>query len=145
MKSICWNLKQSLAFANAGYDSSNKLVKISNEIWNKKLNVKRGDQISLVYYDGKPIITHSIKGNTIKDILKSLENGLRKPLEVTYENAKKVYITTSSFRFAKDRIKIIKLFENKKLCPIDLIGNYQFFEGSLKRTRNGTWVYDVGS
>ena len=50
MNKIDCNIKDPINTAILGYDGD-KPIKVTNEIWNTKLNVKRGDHITLIYYD----------------------------------------------------------------------------------------------
>ena len=46
-----------------------------------KMPVQMGDRVCLVYYDGQPTdITYPIMGNTLRDILISIDEGMRKPV-----------------------------------------------------------------
>lgn len=107
----------------------------------RKLPVSPGDRVCLVYYDGKPTdITYPVNGDTYRDMLLSIEEGMGTP--VLYSE----YIDRILNNFVEPwRSKFRDLYLMGRVTPGHLIGDYNNFEDGLKRLPNGIWIYNYGS
>lgn len=119
---------------------------IPSSLLNYKLPVRSGDTISLVYNNNESILTERISGSTFKSVMTSLQRGLQKNIPTgDSDTREKVYQRIAMFIRPKDRLRLINLFEKGKLKPVDLLGNHIFFEGGLRRGKEGIWTYALGS
>lgn len=141
---INWRITDPITKINMGY-KNDKEIPIPNDILDYKLNITKGDKVVLVYYDTEPVITFPISGKTVKDLFMSIEKGMKTIIKNT-ENTEIIYKIVSKFIHPKKRFELIKLYETNKLTPYKLVrDNYDFYEGNLKRNRNGIWTYGVGN
>ena len=140
---IEWNVSESLKKAYIHENNDNITLK---SILDVEMNVKPGDKVCVVYLQGqsKPSsIVSNIKGTKLIHILKSIESGMNKTIQITNKNNKIVYGIASTFYSSTDRLKIISLYENKKLKPKDLLGDYVHYSGNLIRNKNGIWTFNL--
>lgn len=145
---IHWRVTDPISAMNIGYDKNDVSIPVPKEILGQELNIKSKDRITLIYSRGSsiPFITFPITGKTVKDLFKSLSKGMKTIIIPNNQITFGIYDIISNFIRSADRVRLISLYETKKLTPYHLIrDNYDFYEGNLKRNRNGIWTYGVGS
>ena len=146
--SIHWRITEPITQMNIGYDKNDNPIPVPKEILDQKLNIKTKDRITLIYSRGssKPFITFPIVGKTVKDLFKSLSKGMKTVIIPNSCITFGIYDIISNFIRPVDRLRLINLYETKKLTPYHLLrDNYEFYEGNLKRGSDGIWTYGVGS
>jgi hypothetical protein len=142
---IQWRTTNPVSSMNIGWDSDDKPIPVPKYLLTKKLKIRKNDRVVLVYHNSKPIITAPIVGYTVKDLFQSINKGMKMIIKPDRDNVENVYSIISRF-VPKRRSILIDLFEKNKLTPYHLVrDNYDFYEGNLKRERNGIWTYAVGS
>ena len=114
---ILWNLNEPLsqAYMNDYDDDTGEPItkKIPTSILNIKKNVNAGDTVCILNNDKEPVITEKITGKTIKVILKALEHGYNKIIEVSLDNNKIVYNIIGMFLKSADRIRLVEKYEKQ--------------------------------
>lgn len=120
---------------------------LTKETLNQKIAIKKGDKVALFYNEEGPVYTEPINGSTLKDVLNAIERGLNKTIpNDDLEIRRIVYDKICYFFSGKNRLDLIKKYEKGILKSIDLIkGGRDFYEGNLKRLKNGIWIYGTGS
>lgn len=142
---IQWRTTNPISSMNIGWDNNDNPIPVPKHLLVKKLNIKKNDRIVLVYHDSKPVISAPIIGDTVKDLFQSISKGMNTVIRPDKNNVEQVYSIISRF-VPRRRHILINLFEENKLTPYHLVrDNYDFYEGNLKRERNGIWTYGVGS
>lgn len=141
---IQWITTNPVSSVNVGYEND-KPIPVPKYLLAKKLKIRKNDRIVLVYHDSRPVITAPIIGDTVKDLFQSISKGMKIIIKPDRDNVENVYSIISRF-IPKRRSILVDLFEKNKLTPYHLVrDNYDFYEGNLKRNRNGVWTYAVGS
>ncbi len=141
---IGWMMDKPLSKASYGYDENDKPIPIPDEVLKIPLKIRRNDRVGLVWNEGEAILTAPLRGKTVKDFLKCIESGMKSKIELS--EAENIYKVVGTFFRSEDRLRLITAFEKGKLTPGEIIhDNYCFFEGNIKRERNGIWIYGVGS
>ena len=142
---ISWKLSQPFSTARLYEAELGRFVPFSKDILAINMGVRKGDRIALLYNNDEVLLTAPIKGGqTLHDVLRSLEKGMQTPL-TTLNQIQVAYQMIGYFFKPSDRLRLVKRLEQKKLTPGDLVkDNYEFFEGNLRRTGN-IWIYAVGS
>ena len=120
--------------------------KIIKDYLNQPMPILPGDSVVLLYVDGKPAFTESVRGTKLIHILNAIEKGVNRTITDidTLSTRETVYNRISGFFRKKDRLERIIKFEDKKLKIKDLLGDHVFFEGGLRR-ENRVWIYGLGS
>lgn len=140
---ISWNITKPLSSACI-YTEDDESIKVPNYILEKKMPIKNGDSVALMYFNNEVMFTEPVKGKNYESILKAIEKGMKKKISLEREDINKVYILISRFGGSENRIKLVKKYEQGNLTVADLLGGYEFYEGNLKR-KNKIWVYGLGS
>jgi hypothetical protein len=109
------------------------------------LPIKKGDRVALLYVAGAPALSYPVKGSRLRNLLTSLEKGLRLPIDVNRSNTNVVYQVVGQYFDSKQRIKLIRKFEQGRLTALELTGDYLVFAGSLRRNKDGVWTYALES
>lgn len=120
-------------------------VQVSPAVWNTVVpRMRRGDSVVLVYKQGTTdplFVTKVTGGNTLKALFSSIERGMHTPIPES--QAADAYTRIGLFP-RKSRILYSKKMEQGSLCPVDLVGDHEFYEGNLQRVK-GVWIYALGS
>ena len=137
-----------IKFTNANTNTNTNTNTNINNFLNQKIKIGKNDKISLVFIDNLnikelPNIYIDIKGDTLKDLLKSIEKGMDTKIKNNVET-NFIYNSISGFTDSKMRLRLINLYEHNKLKPKDLLGDHIFFAG-IKRLKNGIWIINLDS
>jgi len=117
---------------------------LSPATWATPLAIQRGDRVALVYTDGRVALSAPARGRTLRDMFRSIADGMAARLPPTRANAAVVYSLIAQRRTA--RLALVRRFEEGTLTPRDLLRDgHDFYEGNLARDRRGMWTYAVGS
>jgi hypothetical protein len=123
-------------------------INIPENILNYKLPYSHiASKIVLLTRNGEIILTTNFNGTTFNHWLNSLYEGLHLPInndELTNKQRENIYILISRFTDSEYRKLLVNKLENSELKPVNLLGDYKYFEGGLKRNNN-IWSYRVGS
>jgi hypothetical protein len=146
---ISWSMYESHKTAyvfDENYDGPDK--EKTKLIMNKKVPIKKGDQIVILYDNSKPIITKEWNGGetTIKNVLYFIEKALNENINNNNNDLiTAVYKRISSWFCSKLRLELVEKFEKGKLKPKDLLGDHRYFEGMKRRGSSKFIEYSVGS
>ena len=130
-----------------GFTNRSRPTKIFNTVY----PVVKGDRVGLMCTDGESLLSAPIKFNkyrpvTLRDILKSIEAGMKVPFNPNTCDVESVYTIIASFFSNKERLKLVTLFEQGRLTPYDLArDNYDYFQGGGLWKNGNMWVYAAGS
>lgn len=112
------------------------------------LNIKLRGKYIVTLRDGNDIIlTTPFVGNTFGEWMQCLYQGTNKTLivdELSREEIAGIYKRISGWFNSKDRLRMIKKFEDNKMKVSKLLGHHIYFESSLKLEK-GIWDYGLGS
>lgn len=142
INSINWMITKPMIYANIGYDNK-RPIPIPKDLLDSKLGIRKGERVALIWDDVLPCIVTPVYGNTLRSMFKSIESGMNRIL--LQDERREVYVIISRFIHSKDRIRLVKKFEDNKLTPKDICGDYAFFEGNLKREKGGLWTFAIGN
>lgn len=128
------------------YDDNDKKIKIPKWYMESKLNIKDGDEVALLWYDSKLTYSYPVRGSTRLAIYKAIEKGMNSVIKYNKDPdlQSRIYEKIGSFSKESTKKKLMNKFENGELTPRDLVGQYDFYEGRLRR-KNGIWIYGIGS
>lgn len=143
-RKISWNLTQPLSAAKMyGKDD---LVQIPKTMWDATLPVKKGDVIivlteSLCQKSDRTVyLTEPVRGNNLRDVLKSVERGINR--KISYKNKKYkiptsvIYRKIGYFFYPKDRLELVNKYEGTGVKPVELYGDHIHFEGLRRRGKS---------
>lgn len=117
---------------------------IPQNIWNISYPVEKNDKIIFVPWSQSIYI--SIHGNTLKDILQAIYDGLNQIINPLDDHLRKLcYQQISEYYNSSMRLDLVYKLENGSLKYRDLLGDYHFFGGNLTRKENGIWYVDFNS
>lgn len=147
---VDWEMTTPLARA-VMFDGTGQATntRVRRDTWNTVVpGVRPGDRISLLRLQGfgrsedLRLTAPIMGGSTFRAVLKSLERGLRSPIE----EAKIAEAYCHIGRFNREsRLSLVKRLESGKLCPCDMLADHRFYEGGLTRGKDGVWNYQTGS
>ncbi len=148
IKNVSWTLSQLPSEAQMYKVYEDNYESLSDNILNLQLPYSSiTKKIEVLHLNGKTILTTPFNGTTFRQWMNSLYEGLHKPIkteDLTSEQLTDMYVLASRFIRKEDRELLIHKLENNELKPIELSGDYIYFEGNLRR-KNNTWVYAIGS
>lgn len=144
LKNITWSLRQPLNEAQY-YKNDPDPMSVPVSVWNTKLNIRKNDKVAVLYDDEEPVIFEPIRGSTIGSLFAALDRGLNKIIPNNRDNTKIVYSSIGNWLKSKDRLELAKLFERNKLTPRNLLGDHDFYNGSMQRDNGGVWNYYLES
>lgn len=144
---ISWNINHPVSKAKLWDSKKNDFVTIPPGMLDKKVAVRKGDRITILFQDGKPLFTEPLgAAKTLRGVFTSIERGLdRKIPKDKFDVREKVYRQIAAFFHYKHRMPLVKKFEAGILKVRDLLGDHVFWEGGLKRGKGGIWTYGLGS
>lgn len=133
-----------------GYTSAKKKlptpIPIPRRMWNSVIpGMKAGDRVVLLYSAHTPLlVTPIVGGVTLKAMFRSIQTSMRVPIGP--EQAKTMIKKLLPFGDSDSHGKtLVKHAKRGLLCPWHLLGDHRFFEGDLRRGRDGVWTYSTGS
>ena len=147
IKKVSWTLSQLPSEAEL-YIGNDNYASLPDNILNLQIPYASiTKKIEVLHLNGQTILTTPFNGTTFRQWMNSLYEGLHIPINtdnLSSDQLSDIYVLASRFLRKEDRELLIHKLENNELKPIELCGDYIYFEGYLKR-RNNTWVYAVGS
>jgi hypothetical protein len=144
LSKVSWSIFVNPLEATLFVKNSDEELPLPPEILNMKL---RGKYIAMLMDKDGVYLTTPFVGNTFKDWMQCLYEGVNKTIivkELSREQVVAIYKRIGQWFDSKDRLRMVKDFESNKLKVIELVGNHYFFEGNL-RLNKGVWTYSVGS
>jgi hypothetical protein len=144
LSKVSWSIFVNPLEATLFVKNSDEELPLPPEILNMKL---RGKYIAMLMDKDGVYLTTPFVGNTFKDWMQCLYEGVNKTInvkELSREQVVAIYKRIGQWFDSKDRLRMVKDFESNKLKVIELVGNHYFFEGNLKLNK-GVWTYSVGS
>jgi hypothetical protein len=144
LSKVMWSIFVNPLEATLFVKNSDEELPLPPEILNMKL---RGKYIAMLMDKDGVYLTTPFVGNTFKDWMQCLYEGVNKTInvkELSREQVKAIYKRIGEWFDSKDRLRMVKDLESNKLKVIELVGNHYFFEGNLKLNK-GVWTYSVGS
>ena len=144
LSKISWSIFLSPDEARIFVKKEDDYLPLPPEILNMKL---RGKYIAMLMDKDGVYLTTPFVGNTFKDWMKCLSEGVNKTInvnELSREQVEAIYKRIGQWFNSDYRLGMVKDLESNKLKVIELVGNHYFFEGSLK-LKKGVWTYGVGS
>jgi len=144
LSKVSWSIFVNPLEATLFVKNSDEDLPLPPEILNMKL---RGKYIAMLMDKDGVYLTTPFVGNTFKDWMQCLYEGVNKTIivkELSREQVVAIYKRIGQWFDTKDRLRMVKDFESNKLKVIELVGNHYFFEGNLKLNK-GVWTYSVGS
>lgn len=142
LNEIHWTLTDPTGHISYGYDEYDRRIPVPREVARKKLPIRTGDRVAILYSGTKPILSVPLIGNTIGDFFSSIHRGMGVRLKPGHE---KIMALLREFR-EPESSELLERYRSGRLTPRDIVsGNYQYFEGGVKRMPNGVWVYNTGS
>ncbi len=147
IKKVSWTLSQLPSEAEL-YIGNDNYTSLPENILNLQIPYASiTKKIEVLHLNGKTVLTTPFNGTTFRQWMNSLYEGLHKPIDtdnLSSDQLSDIYVLASRFLRKEDRELLIHKLENNELKPIELCGDYIYFEGYLKR-RDNTWVYAIGS
>ena len=122
------------------YEPDHEKTKV---IMNKKVPIKRGDKIAVLYVNHEPYLVTkwNKKDGTLKEVLEHLYDALDTPLEPNWEETKGIYERISNWFKSEDRLELVRKYENGELKPKELLGDHLYFEGMGREgSSKNIWV-----
>jgi len=144
LSKVSWSIFLSPDEARIFVKKEDDYLPLPPEILNMKL---RGKYIAMLMDKDGVYLTTPFVGNTFKDWMKCLSEGVNKTInvnELSREQVEAIYKRIGQWFNSDYRLGMVKDLESNKLKVIELVGNHYFFEGSLK-LKKGVWTYGVGS
>lgn len=138
---VSWNI--TLPPSEAKIWDKDKSYHLTEETINKRYRIQEGDRIVLTYRKGLPFLTASLHGETFRDILWCIYSGLQS--NISEEDYEKALMSIESFLRQEDRRDLKQKLEKGTLKYVELVGQYVFYEGDLRRQKDGIWTYGIGS
>ncbi len=144
LKNFYWSMDKPITNAYMVNPENHSRSSVPSDIFDFELpyNIKNS-KITILSYNNEAVLTVNFNGNTFRDFLDCLYNGLYTPIkskELTEEQREKLYIIISKLTYNIDREYRIRNLENDLLLPITLIDLKIWFGGNIKR-RRGIWTY----
>ena len=144
LSKVSWSIFLSPDEARIFVKKEDDYLPLPPEILNMKL---RGKYIAMLMDKDGVYLTTPFVGNTFKDWMKCLSEGVNKTInvnELSREQVEAIYKRIGQWFNSDYRLGMVKDLESNKLKVIELVGNHYFFEGSLK-LKKGVWTYGVAS
>jgi len=144
LSKVMWSIFVNPLEATLFVKNSDEELPLPLEILNMKL---RGKYIAMLMDKDGVYLTTPFVGNTFKDWMQCLYEGVNKTIivkELSREQVVAIYKRIGQWFNSDDRLRMVKALESNKLKVIELVGNHYFFEGNLKLNK-GVWTYSVGS
>ena len=144
LSKVSWSIFLNPDEARLFVKNSDEDLPLPPELLNMKL---RGKYIAMLMNKDGAYLTTPFVGNTFKDWMKCLSEGVNKTInvnELSREQVVAIYKRMGQWFNSDDRLRMVKDLESNKLKVIELVGNHYFFEGNLKLNK-GVWTYSVGS
>lgn len=140
---ISWTMTESPDNAYAFDKNYEPDLEKTKVIMNKKVPIKRGDEITVLYVDHEPYLVTkwNKKDGTLKEVLEHLYEALDTPLEPNWEETKGIYMRISNWFKSEARLELVKKYENGTLKPKELLGEHRYFEGMGREgSSKNIWV-----
>jgi hypothetical protein len=120
-------------------------VAIPKEVLDRDLDDFSEDDVIAIIHDNrdKPVIVEKIKKPTIKSLLKAMERGMNKRVDIENSDTReKVYNLISQYLRKEDRLRLIKKYENNNLYARDLVADHAMFYGEIEK-KGHVWTLVV--
>jgi hypothetical protein len=102
----------------------------------------------LVFFPLQPFTSMSVslRGNTIEDVFHTINDNLHYPIYKPNDHMRQqLYQYISKFYDASMRKMLIDKLECGTLTWFELLGDYVAWAGSIRKQKDGTWIYTLDS
>lgn len=144
LNDVSWRITDPMSKAHVGYEDDTPIL-VPPSLWDTVIPKMRiGDSVVLVYVQGTAeslFLTKVTGGRTLRALFGSIERGMRTPIPES--QAPEAYGRIGLFD-KRDRVILSRRMEQGRLCPLELVGDHNFYEGNLQRVK-GVWIYALGS
>ena len=116
---------------------------LTKEAMEKKIPIKRGDEIAVLYVEGKSFLVTkwNKKDGTMKEVLEHLYEALDEPLVPDWRETTGIYKRIGSWFDGEKRLELVRKYESGQLKAKELLGDHLFFEGMGREgSSKNIWV-----